>query len=232
MKLNQLYFKNSVEELELENLSELNKIFNTDFINQDTDFDLQIIYNDGLFNLDSSLGKNLNINGYYRNNDDLNFDITIIDLIINNLYQINKNPITAIFNSEINLKRDLENRTLNIESKFSDLQIKNFDLGELNINIFGNTDYNSYALKIDLIKDKLSSIKGEGSIIGANEEPNIDIDLIFENFDISFIEKIGANTMTSISSNVSGEVNLWESLTIFNIMENYTSTNQGLRSLI
>ena len=209
LKLNQLYFKNSVEELELENLSELNKIFNTDFINQDTDFDFQIIYNNGLFNLDSYLGKNLNINGYYRNNDDLNFDITIIDLIINNLYQINKNPITAIFNSEINLKRDLENRTLNIESKFSDLQIKNYDLGELNINIFGNTDYNSYALKIDLLKDKLSSIKGEGSIIGANAEPNIDIDLIFENFDISFIEKIGTNTMTSISSNVSGEVNLW-----------------------
>ena len=128
LKLNQLYFKNSVEELELENLSELNKIFNTDFINQDTDFDFQIIYNDGLFNLDSSLGKNLNINGYYKNNDDLNFDIIILDLIIDNLYQINKNPISAIFNSEINLKRDLENRTLNIESKFSDLQIKNFDL--------------------------------------------------------------------------------------------------------
>ena len=209
LKLNKLYFKNSVEELELENLSELNKIFNTDFINQDTDFDFQIIYNNGLFNLDSSLGKNLNINGYYKNNDDLSFDISILDLIINNLHQINKNPITAIFNSEINLKRDLENRTLNIESKFSDLQIKNYDLGELNINIFGNTDYNSYALKIDLLKDKLSSIKGEGSIIGANEEPNIDIDLIFDNFDISFIEKIGTNTMTRISSNVSGEVNLW-----------------------
>ena len=209
LKLHQLYFKNSEEELELENLSELNKVFNTNFINQNTDFDFQIIYNDGLFNLDSSLGKNLNINGYYKNNDDLNFDIIILDLVIDNLYQINKNPISAIFNSDINLKRDIENRTLNIESKFSDLQIKNFDLGELNINIFGNTDYNSYALKIDLIKDKLSSIKGEGSIIGANEEPNIDIDLIFENFDISFIEKIGTNTMTSISSNVSGEVNLW-----------------------
>ena len=209
LKLNQLYFKNSVEELELENLSELNKIFNTDFINQDTDFDFQIIYNDGLFNLESSLGENLNINGYYKNNNDLNLDISILNLIINNLHQINKNPISAIFNSEINLKRDLENRTLNIESKFSDLQIKNYDLGELSVNIFGNTDYNSYALKIDLLKDKLSSIKGEGSIIGANAEPNIDIDLIFENFDISFIEKIGTNTMTSISSNVSGEVNLW-----------------------
>ncbi len=209
LNLHQLYFKNSEEELKLENLSELNKIFNTDFINQDSDFDFQIIYNDGLFNLESSLGENLNINGYYKNNNDLNLDISILNLIINNLHQINKNPISAIFNSEINLKRDLENRTLNIESKFSDLQIKNYDLGELSVNIFGNTDYNSYALKIDLLKDKLSPIKGEGSIIGANEDPNIDIDLIFENFDISFIEKIGTNTMTSISSNVSGEVNLW-----------------------
>ena len=209
LNLHQLYFKNSEEELELENLSELNKIFNTDFINQDSDFDFQITYNDGLFNLESYLGENLFVNGYYKNNNDLNFEINILDLTINNLYQINKNPISAIFNSEINLKRDLENRTLNIESKFSDLQIKNYDLGELNINIFGNTDYNSYALKIDLLKDKLSSIKGEGSIIGANEEPNLDIDLIFENFDISFIEKIGTNTMTNISSSVSGEVNLW-----------------------
>ena len=60
-----------------------------------------------------------------------------------------------------------------------------------------------------MLKDNLISIKGEGSIIGANNDPNIDIDLIFENFDLSFIEKIGSNTMTNISSKVTGEVNLW-----------------------
>ena len=103
----------------------------------------------------------------------------------------------------------MENRTFNLYSKLSNLQIKNYDLGELNINIFGNTDYDSYAVNIDLLKDNLISIKGEGSIIGANEDPNIDIDLIFKDFDISFIEKIGSNTMTNISSKVSGEVNLW-----------------------
>ena len=208
MKFHKLYFKNSEEDIELESLSELNKILNADFITQNNDFDFQILIDNGFFKLESSLGEKLKINGYYRNNDDLNFDIKILDLIVNDLYQINKNPISGVFNSEINIRRNMENRTFDLDSKLSNLQIKNYDLGHLNINVFGNTDYDSYAVKINLLKDKLSSIQGEGSIIGANEDPNIDIDLIFENFDISFIEKIGLNTMSSISSKVSGAVNL------------------------
>ncbi len=209
LKFHKLYFKNSEEEIELEGLSELNKIFNADFISQNNDFDFQILFDNGFFKLDSSLGENLLVNGNYKNNDDLNFDIKISDLIINNLYQINKNPISGIFNSEVNIKRNMENKTFNLYSKLSNLQIKNYDLGELNINVFGNTDYDSYAVNIDLLKDNLISVKGEGSIIGANEDPNIDIDLIFKDFDISFIEKIGSNTLTNISSKVTGEVNLW-----------------------
>ena len=209
LKLKKLYFKNFEEEVELEDLSELNKILNANLINQNNDFDFQILLDDGLFKLDSSVGENLKINGYYKNNDDLNFDIKILDLIINDLYQINKNPISGIFNSEINIRRNMENRTFKLNSKLSSLQIKNYDLGELNINVFGNTDYDSYVVNIDLLKNNLISIKGEGSIIGANKDPNIDIDLIFEDFDISFIEKIGSNTMTNISSKVTGEVNLW-----------------------
>ena len=209
LKINELYFKNSKEEIELEDLSDLNKIFNANFINQNNDFDFQILYNNGFLKLESSIGENLKINGYYKNNDDLNFNIEILDLIVNNLYQINKNPISGILNSDINIERNIENRTFNLDSKLSNLQIKNYNLGDLNINVFGNTDYDSYSVKIDLLKDKISSVKGEGSIIGANKDPNIDIDFIFEDFDISFIEKIGSNTMTGISSNVSGEVNLW-----------------------
>ena len=209
LKLKKLYFKNSEEEIELEDLSELNKILNADFVSQNNDFDFQILFDKGFFKFDSSLGENLIINGNYKNNNDLNLDIKISDLIINNFYQINKNPISGIFYSEVNIKRNMENRTFNLYSKLSNLQIKNYDLGELNINIFGNTDYDSYAVNIDMLKDNLISIKGEGSIIGANNDPNIDIDLIFKDFDLSFIEKIGSNTMTNISSKVTGEVNLW-----------------------
>ena len=55
-------------------------------------------------------------------------------------------------------------------------------------------------------------IKGEGTIIAINEKPNIDVDLSINNFDIDFIERIGLNTMSNISSKVSGEINLWGSI--------------------
>ena len=209
LKLNQIYFKNSNDELKLENLFELNKILDTDFINQESEFDFKISLTERLFQIDSFLGERFKINGYYSNSDDLNFDIKISDILVENFFDINKNPISGSVNSDINIKRSIENRTFRLDSNFSDLQIKDYDLGELSVNVFGNTDYNSYAVNIDLSKEKLTAIKGEGSIIVTDEEPNIDIDIIIEDFDISFIEKIGSNTISNISSIVSGEINLW-----------------------
>ncbi len=209
LKLNQLYFKNSNDELKLENLFELNKILDTDFINQESEFDFEISLTESLFQIDSFLGERFKINGYFKDDDDLNFDIKISDVLVNNFFDINKNPISGSINSDININRSPENRTFKLDSNFSNLQIKDYNLGHLNVNIFGNTDYNSYAVNIDLSKEELASIKGEGSIIVTDEDPNIDIDIIIEDFDISFIEKIGSNTISNISSIVSGKINLW-----------------------
>ena len=209
LKLDELYFKNSNDELNLENLYELNKILDTDFINQESEFDFEISLIDGLFQIDSFLGERFKINGYFRDIDDLNFDIKISDVLVKNFFDINKNPISGSINSDINIRRSIENRTFRLDSNFSDLQIKDYDLGELTVNVFGNTDYNSYAINIDLSKEELTPVKGEGSIIVTDEDPNIDIDIIIEDFDISFIEKIGSNTISNISSIVSGEINLW-----------------------
>jgi len=209
LKLDQLYFKNSNDELELENLYELNKILDTDFINKESEFDFEISLSERLLQIDSFLGEKIKINGYYKDRDDLNFDIKISDVLVKNFFDINKNPISGSINSNINIRRSLDNRTFKLDSSFSNLQIKDYDLGELNINVFGNTDYNSYVVNIDLTKEELTSIKGEGSIIATNEDPNIDIDIFIQDLDISFIEKVGSNTMSNISSTISGEVNLW-----------------------
>ncbi len=209
LKLDQIYFRNFNDEYKLDNLSDLNKILNTDFIAQDSEFDFGISLSESLFQVESYFGEKFKINGYYRDNDDLNFNIKISDVLVSNFFDINKNPITGSINSDISIKRSFENRTFRLDSNFSNLQIKDHNLGELSVNIFGNTDYNSYAVNIDLYEEELSSIKGEGSIILTDEDPNIDIDIIIQDMDISFIEKIGSNTMSNISSIISGEVNLW-----------------------
>ena len=128
---------------------------------------------------------------------------------ITNFFKINQNPLKGNITSDIRFNRNSENRTLTFNSIISDINIKDYNIGDLNLNIFGNTDYNSYSVDLDLIDKSNNYVKGEGTIIAINEKPNIDIDLFINDFDISFIERIGLNTMSEISSNVSGDINLW-----------------------
>ena len=209
VSLQNIYLKNSENEIYLESFAEINNLLDANFIENITNYDFGIIYSNDKFSINSYLGDRFNFSGYYKNENDLDFNIQISDLYVSNFYKINQNPISGNIISNIGFNRTLENRTLEFNSNISDIKLKDYDLGELNLKVFGNTDYNSYAVDLDL-SDKLNNqIKGEGTIIAINEKPNIDIDLLINNFDISFIERIGLKTMSEISSNVSGEVNLW-----------------------
>tara|TARA_B100000575_G_scaffold294535_1_gene311232 strand:+ start:2741 stop:6286 length:3546 start_codon:yes stop_codon:yes gene_type:complete len=211
LRFKDLYFETNDNEIKIKNLNQINDIFSIDLINKNDNYDFKISLNDGLIKLNSLFGDNLIINANYKDNNDLSFNIQISELIIPNFFEINKNPISGKISSNVSINRNTENRTFELNTNVSDLLIKDYDLGELKMNIFGNTDYNSYALKLDLSKKELNLIKGEGSIIATNEKPNFDIDLIIDDLDISFIEKVGINTMSNISSLVSGEINLWGS---------------------
>ena len=209
VSLQNIYLKNSENEIYLESFAEINNLLDANFIENITNYDFGIIYSNDKFSINSYLGDRFNFSGYYKNENDLDFNIQISDLYVSNFYKINQNPISGNIISDIGFKRTLENRTLEFNSNISDIKLKDYDLGELNLKVFGNTDYNSYAVDLDLSDKSNNQIKGEGTIIAINEKPNIDIDLLINNFDISFIERIGLKTMSEISSNVSGEVNLW-----------------------
>ena len=209
VSLQNIYLKNSENEIYLESFAEINNLLDANFIENITNHDFGIIYSNDKFSINSYLGDRFNFSGYYKNENDLDFNIQISDLYVSNFYKINQNPISGNIISDIGFKRTLENRTLEFNSNISDIKLKDYDLGELNLKVFGNTDYNSYAVDLDLSDKSNNQIKGEGTIIAINEKPNIDIDLLINNFDISFIERIGLKTMSEISSNVSGEVNLW-----------------------
>ncbi|MBC8396537.1 MAG: translocation/assembly module TamB [Flavobacteriales bacterium] len=209
VSLQNIYLKNSENEIHLESFAEINNLLDANFIENITNYDFGIIYSNDKFSINSYLGDRFNFSGYYKNENDLDFNIQISDLYVSNFYKINQNPISGNIISNIGFNRTLENRTLEFNSNISDIKLKDYDLGELNLKVFGNTDYNSYAVDLDLSDKSNNQIKGEGTIIAINEKPNIDIDLLINNFDISFIERIGLKTMSEISSNVSGEVNLW-----------------------
>ena len=128
-----------------------------------------------------------------------------------NLFEINKNSISGNVESKINLNRTESNRTLSLNASIRDINLKEYEIGDLEINAFGNTDFDSYSVDLKLLNNEKISLESEGTIIAINEKPNLDLDLNFNDFDISFIEKIGSNTLKDISSSISGQVNLWGS---------------------
>ena len=170
-----------------------------------------LIFNgiDNKLNIGSNLGSNILINGFYNNENDIDLNFELSNLFIQNFFEINKNPISGNIESKINLKRSETNRTLSIDASINNINIREYEIGNLEINAFGNTDFDSYSVDLKLLNNENITLESEGTVIAINEKPNLDLDLNFNDFDISFIEKVGSNTLKEISSSISGQVNLW-----------------------
>ena len=211
LKLKEISIDILNDKIYLTELSEINEILENDFIETNNNYDFSFQWVDNKLNLESNLGSNILINGFYKNENDVDLNFEFSNLFIQNFFEINKNPISGNVESKINLKRTESNRTLSLNASIRDINIKEYEIGDLEINAFGNTDFDSYSVDLKLLNNENISLKSEGTIIAINEKPNLDLDLNFNDFDISFIEKIGSNTLKDISSSISGQVNLWGS---------------------
>ena len=211
LKLKEISIDILNDKIYLTELSEINEILDYDFIGTNNNYDFSFQWVDNKLNLESNLGSNILINGFYKNENDIDLNFELSNLFIQNFFEINKNPISGNIESKINLNRSETNRTLSLNASIKDINIKEYELGNLEINAFGNTDFDSYSVDLKLLNNENISLESEGTIIAINEKPNLDLDLNFNDFDISFIEKIGSNTLKDISSSISGQVNLWGS---------------------
>ena len=212
LKFEEINLKTSSEKIYLSNLNYINDFLDYDFIDSTKKYDFRIEWIDNRVNLESNLGSNILINGYYKNENDLDLNFNLSNLFIKNFFEINKNPISGNIESKINLNRSDTNRTISLVSSINDIRINEYEIGDLEINTFGNTDFDSYSVNLKLSDKDKTPIYSEGTIIAINENSNIDLDIIIDDFDISFINKIGNNSINDLSSQISGRVNLWGDL--------------------
>ena len=212
LKFEEINLKTSSEKIYLSDLNDINDFLDYNFIDSTKKYDFRLEWIDNRINLESNLGYNILINGYYKNENDLDLNFNLSNLFINNFFEINKNPISGDIDSKINLNRSDTNRTISLVSSINDIKIKEYEIGDLEINTFGNTDFDSYSINLKLSDKDKTPIYSEGTIIAINENSNIDLDIIIDNFDISFINKIGNNSINDLSSQISGRVNLWGDL--------------------
>lgn len=205
--------KNSNDDIFLKTLADLNYQIQDDLINENREYDFKIRWIDNVYEITSFLGDKINLSGTYSNLDKLAINLKIVDLKFNNFFSEKKKEIIHGKSLiDISLVRDEINRNFSIESVTKDIRIKDVELGEMKINLSGNTDYNSYAFDLNLYSMDMVNLNGSGSIIAINEKPNIDIDLNLNDFNFSFIDQIGKNILSEIDGFASGNINIWGEL--------------------
>ena len=209
LKLKEISIDTSNDKIYLTELNEINEILEYDFIDASKNYDFSFQWVNNKLNLESNLGSNILINGFYNNENDVDLNFELSNLFIQNFFEINKNPISGYIESKINLNRGDTNRILSLDASIKDINIKEYELGNLELNAFGNTDFDSYSVDLKLLKNENITLESEGTVIAINEKPNLDLDISFNDFDISFVEKIGSDTLKEINSSISGQVNLW-----------------------
>ena len=209
ISFNNIQLITNKDEYLFSSLTDINDLLKSEVINKNREYDFTVNFQNKKINITSEFSSQIDISGFYENENSLDLNLNLSELFISNLLEINKNQLSGELNSFINLKRDSDNRTLNINSNINNLLINNYLIGDLELNAFGNTDYSSYALDFNIKDNDNVILNSEGSIIAINDKPNIDIDLSLNNFNISFIEKIGESSLENINSSLSGKINLW-----------------------
>ena len=119
----------------------------------------------------------------------------------------------GILNSSVELKRSITDNTLKIALDADNFQINNDKIGDISVVSTGNTQINSYGIKMFIEKNDNKTLVGNGSIIGIDMNPRLDIDLDFNQFDLKFLSPIGKDNIKNIRGEVTGNVNLWGPIT-------------------
>ena len=145
----------------------------------------------------------------YLNADDFNFELMANKVLIDRLDVSSKEfQMGGTLDLDIGFKRSLSNISLNIDGNILGFNLNKLPMGDLSFFTEGNTEYNSYDINLLLSDGVNETLIGNGNLFGIYEKPSLDIDLNFNDFNLSFLNPIGNGNIDNIRGKVSGDVNL------------------------
>ncbi len=119
--------------------------------------------------------------------------------------------------------RGIVNGKLNVEQKkgvylpksnvvINDLFVNDFDLGNLTAKVEGNNSITDYKVDISLINDNITSLLAQGNIDVGKTNPNINVDVVFDEFLLDPLNPLGEGVISNIRGLVSGNAKVSGSL--------------------
>jgi len=94
------------------------------------------------------------------------------------------------------------------EMVISDLSMNRIALGDLNMKVEGNSDLTFYDVNASLINENIKSFELLGSISVGEESTNLDLDLNFQEFNLSAFSPFGVDVFSNLRGFLNGSANM------------------------
>ncbi len=173
-------------------------IFDNDFKNIDVE-SIVLNYKD----------EEIKIDGVTRGKDYKNLKATFRDVDLNKITpRIDSLSFGGRVNGELSILQENGNYFPNTEITVADLEVNKKLLGELRLNLAGNSDLTEYNINTRLINNNKRTLSALGAINVSKKNPAIDVDIDFDQFDVSEFSALGGTVITNIRGFVTGNAKL------------------------
>ena len=185
-------------------------------LNPQSDKEHLISYNMDSKNIDlrfleaASFDEKIEMNGNYQSLENFKLDVNMDRVSIENLGLSSEDfDFKGAMDLSLNIQRSFSNNTLEFNGSINDLILNDLEMGSLRFFNSGNTQLNSYKVNLFMTNKGNRTLSAQGNILGFDKSPRLDLDFNFDDFDLSFLNPVGAGDVDNIRGKVTGDVNLW-----------------------
>ena len=134
---------------------------------------------------------------------DIRLDFTDVD-IGKLVPQVDSLNLSGAINGRLNVLRKKGAYYPSSKIVVEDLNMNDIELGDLNLDITGNNDLTKYRISSSLVNKQVENFTAVGSLDVTNEDAEIDLDVNFDNFNLSAFSPFGGEVISDIRGFASG----------------------------
>lgn len=184
------------------------------YLNEDESTDNKVVFDKSLKNFDienfvmTHENQRIELFGALKDSTykDLELNFTNVDLE-KVVPSVDSLKVKGSLNGKINYKQNKEVYQPTAQIRVDSLQVNSIDLGVLNLNIEGDTNFKNFTIFSNLENNNIESFLAEGNFAIENKETILDLDLRLNKFNASTLSALGGDVISNIRGFVSGTAN-------------------------
>lgn len=181
------------------------------YLNEDRDRSNKIIFDNNFRDLQidslvlSHQNEEIRLSGEMRDSTYKNFKMKFENVDIGKITpEIDSLDLAGTLNGDLDLLQEEGAYYPNTNLKIDSLKVNDTYMGNLKMEVEGNTDLTNYSVYSVLQKEGLESLSAIGNIDVSGSEPAIDLELNLNRLNMSIFTALGADVLTDIRGFASG----------------------------